>query len=131
MVLSPIERVTRASAVLGLPLAAWGLSGALLSGNGWPLCAFRHFTGLPCPLCGGTHAVFHLLRLDVVAAFQANAAVTAMVLGLGLLGLRFGLESLTGRVLPAIGIHRRWRPWPARLLPALLVLSWAASLYRL
>jgi hypothetical protein len=128
--ITAVARFTRASAVLGLPLAAYGLSGAMLSHTDWSLCAFRHFTGLPCPLCGGTHAVFHLLRLDVTSAFEANAAVTVIATGFALAGLRYGLEGLTGRLLPAVDPLGRWRARMIRLMLALLGLNWIFMLWR-
>ena len=68
-----------AALVLGLPLT-WAATEALLALGELPLCAFRHLTGLPCPLCGGTHALNHLLELDIAAATQANPGVVAATL---------------------------------------------------
>jgi len=44
-----------------------------------PVCAFRHFSGLPCPLCGGTHACAALLHGDLLAAWQANPGVLVLL----------------------------------------------------
>ena len=128
--ITPMARLSRASALLGLPLAAYGLSGALLSRSDWTLCTWQYFTGLPCPLCGGTHAVYHLLRLEVVPAFEANAAVAVMVLAFALAGLCLGLESMAGRSLPASMDPRRWLPLLMRLQIVLLALNWMAAIYR-
>ena len=68
--LSPAERGWRF-----VPLGLWPLAlGAapLLLASGVPLCAFRHITGQPCPLCGGTHACAALAQGDLLAAWQAN-----------------------------------------------------------
>lgn len=36
------------------------------------LCLFRHFTGIPCPSCGTTHALLALSRMHIAAAFFYN-----------------------------------------------------------
>jgi hypothetical protein len=50
-----------------------------------PACAFRAWTGFPCPGCGMGHALIHLSRLELVAAVGANPAApflaAAMVVG--------------------------------------------------
>lgn len=43
---------------------------------GW--CPFANLTGQPCPLCGGTRAVFSLLRGDPEAALKFNAVVAGL-----------------------------------------------------
>jgi len=68
-----------AALTLGLPLA-WGATEALLALGELPLCAFRELAGLPCPLCGGTHALNHLLELDIAAATHANPGVVGAAL---------------------------------------------------
>lgn len=40
-----------------------------------PPCILRTFTGLLCPSCGMTHAVFALCRGDIAAAWQYNAVI--------------------------------------------------------
>lgn len=68
--LTRAERQWRAVPLLGWPLAL-AAAPALLAG-GVPLCGFRHLTGQPCPLCGGTHACAALSQGDLMAAWQAN-----------------------------------------------------------
>jgi len=40
-----------------------------------PGCPFRTFTGLDCPGCGGTRAVYALTQGDVARAFEHNVLV--------------------------------------------------------
>ena len=93
-------------------------------------CGLRWLTGLPCPLCGGTHAVSLLLHADAVSAVQANAGVTALaVLALSACGLLL-LEALTARRWLA---PERRQTLARRALTgcaAILALNWVAALGR-
>lgn len=55
-----------------LALAAASFVSASLLGWG---CPVLHFTGIPCPGCGLSRAVFALLRLDFWMAFRYNPMV--------------------------------------------------------
>lgn len=46
--------------------------------NFYPICVFHALTGLQCPGCGGTRALYHLLHLHVGQALQYNALVTVL-----------------------------------------------------
>ncbi|HVP14670.1 MAG TPA: DUF2752 domain-containing protein [Terriglobales bacterium] len=47
-----------------------------------PACPLHEWTGLYCPGCGTTRAIYHLLRGECVAACSANLlAVVAIALG--------------------------------------------------
>jgi len=41
----------------------------------YPRCVFHALTGLDCPGCGATRAMFHLLHGDVAGAFRFNPAL--------------------------------------------------------
>jgi hypothetical protein len=76
------NRVLRAGlfAILGAMLVSglcgWFLDVDLLECLDWlPDCAFRTWTGFPCPGCGMGHALIHLSRLEWLAAVGANPAV--------------------------------------------------------
>ena len=49
--------------------------------TGPSLCLFRNVTGLPCPFCGSTRSVGHILQGELSAALQSNP--------LGYFGLAF------------------------------------------
>ncbi len=51
-----------------------------------PPCILRTLTGLKCPSCGMTHAVYALCRLDIAEAVRQNAL---LVFGVLLLILRY------------------------------------------
>jgi hypothetical protein len=80
-----------------------------------PPCLFRSLTGLPCPMCGATHAVVALSQLDPAAALAANplAAIGLLVFLVG--GLVAGVAALVGHPL-------REPRWDSRVrLTAILV----------
>jgi hypothetical protein len=64
----------------------------------YPVCQFHQLTGLNCPGCGGTRALYALLHGDVATAFRDNALLVA---GLPLLAARGGWFALN-----------RWRGRP-------------------
>ena len=45
-----------------------------------PPCILRTLTGLLCPSCGMTHAVFALCRLDIAEALRQNALLVFFLL---------------------------------------------------
>ena len=63
-------------------------AGGLLSGSAvlyafppaehsfYPRCIFHALTGLQCPGCGGTRALYYLLHFNVAQAMHYNALVT-------------------------------------------------------
>lgn len=59
---------------LGLgAIAAWLALGLLDAKVPMPKCAFRAWTGLYCPGCGGTRAARALLSGDLIGALRQNA----------------------------------------------------------
>jgi hypothetical protein len=45
----------------------------------YPVCQFHRYTGLECPGCGATRAVYALLHGDFLAALHDNALLVALV----------------------------------------------------
>lgn len=121
--------------------SAWRLR--LAFGLGWPLamaatpwwlgqdglgvgCGFRALTGMPCPLCGGTHACAALVQGDWAAAWAANPGALVLLLWLLLLAGQAVVEGAQGRRRVA-----RWPWWHPAALAAVgggLVLSWVLRL---
>ena len=106
--LLPLERQWRAGVSLFVPLAV-GMAPALAALD-LPLCAFKHLTGVPCPLCGGTRACAALAQGDVAAALQLNPGLLPV---LALAALHSGLllaEALSGRTLgPPRALTLAWK----------------------
>src|SRR5262245_57656798 len=66
----------RLAGLLLLGLTAVFVTSVLLrppAGDYFTICAFKNFTGLPCPGCGLTHSFCALGKGDVVGAFVFNA----------------------------------------------------------
>lgn len=82
----------------------------------YPVCQFHRLTGLNCPGCGGTRALYALLHGDLPTALRDNALLVAALAGTGLRGAWFALNWLRGR--------RSGDFFPARyLLPLLVVMA--------
>ena len=113
------ERQWRTALGLLLPLGI-GAAPSLRSMGEVPLCAFKHLTGVPCPLCGGIRVCAALAQGDVAGALLVNAGLLPL---LAVAALHSGLllaEALSGRRLgtpPALA--QAWK-----LAGAILVFSW-------
>lgn len=94
--LSPPERQWRSALTLGWPLALLGAPTVLSFGD-LPLCGFRHVTGLPCPLCGGTRACAALAEGNFLAAWQLNPGLMVLLVLAALHSVQLGFEAWTGR----------------------------------
>lgn len=119
------RRVERLGVGLLLPTAMaatpWWLANDFSVG-----CAFRTLTGLPCPLCGGTHACAAFVQGDWAAAWAANPGALGLLVLMALVAAQWGAEGLVG--------WRRVRPWPwtgpvaVRVVIAGLLVSWMLRL---
>lgn len=119
------QRLQRLGVGLLLPSAMaatpWWLANQLSVG-----CAFRALTGLPCPLCGGTHACAAFVQGDWAAAWTANPGALGLLVVMALVAAQWGAEGLVG--------SRRVRPWPwagpvaIGMVIAGLLVSWVVRL---
>jgi len=129
------ERETvRLLRVLGLLAGGGGL--LLLAAARWwgrtlehlARCPLRNATGVPCPTCGGTHAVLALARGDLPAALRENPLVTLGAL-LAALWTAWAVAATfwpPARRLPSLSSRARRRlAWTAA---ALLLANWLYEL---
>ncbi len=119
-------RQLRLALGLGWPLAMAATPWWLGQGGPGLGCGFRALTGLPCPLCGGTHACAALVQGDLTAAWAANPGAVLLLLWLALLAGQAVVEGALGR-------HRvgGWPWWHPAVLAAVgggLVVSWLVRL---
>lgn len=71
----------------------------------FPTCAWLKLTGLQCPMCGGTRALYSLLSGDIVSSFLMNPLLIATYVAGGLILGQVAVEVTSGRQLR----------WPFRL----------------
>lgn len=124
---SILDRMARRSRILALCLGI--LVAALVAAFDpcagmirFPPCPFLWLTGLPCPFCGLTRAVHHLLRFNATMAWYLNPLAFPVVAATAFLFGRAALEIATGfraRALPALRLS-----WLVAIV-ALLLLHWA------
>lgn len=125
----PLDRSARRLRLafgLGWPLAMAATPSWLGRGGLGLGCGFRALTGMPCPLCGGTHACAALVQGDWAAAWAANPGALVLLLWLVLLASQAVVEGAQGRRRVA-----RWPWWHPAALAAVgggLVLSWVLRL---
>ncbi len=123
LLLSGPERQWRSAISLGWPLALLGAPLVLSLGD-LPLCGFRHVTGLPCPLCGGTRACAALADGNFLAAWQLNPGLMVVLALAAAHSLQLGFEAWIGRRV------LRWRigadAWRAGLV--VLLAGWVFRL---
>jgi hypothetical protein len=124
--LSSPERQWRSALTLAWPLALLGAP-AVLSLGDLPLCGFRHVTGLPCPLCGGTRACAALAEGNFLAAWQLNPGLMVLLALAAVHSVQLGFEAWTGRRV------QRWRigarAWSAGIV--VLLAGWVLRLFGL
>jgi len=63
----------------------------------YPVCEFHQLTGLNCPGCGGTRAVYQLLHGNLLRAMQDNALVVLGLAGLAGRAAWFGANRFRRR----------------------------------
>jgi hypothetical protein len=88
----------------------------------YPVCQFHRLTGLNCPGCGMTRALYSLLHGNVSAALRDNALLVFALAGLAIRGAWFGVKKFHGR---AAGEF-----FPVKYLWPLLVIALVFTLLR-
>ena len=63
----------------------------------YPACQFHRLTGLNCPGCGMTRALYALLHGNFSTALRDNALLVFALLGLAIRGFWFGAGKFFGR----------------------------------
>jgi hypothetical protein len=82
-------------------------------------CPFKAMTGLPCCLCGGTHAMEAFAHGQWAAAWRLNP----LAVGIGLVAL-----AVVAYAALAVTTGRRWRPRPEHARPLAIVATATAAL---
>ena len=70
-----VKKFIIANTAVLLAAVAFIIYAIAVSDRGGHTCSFLRVTGMYCPGCGGTRAVFSLLRLDIVSAVIYNISV--------------------------------------------------------
>lgn len=113
------QRQWRIAVASLVPLAA-GAAPLILRLGDVPMCAFKHLTGVPCPLCGGIRACAALANGDVAAALQVNAGLVPMLFLAALHGSLLFTEAMSGRQLaPPRVLNLAWK-----IAGGVLLVSW-------
>jgi hypothetical protein len=63
----------------------------------YPVCEFHRLTGLSCPGCGMTRALYALLHGKIFTALHDNALFVMILGGLLVRSILFGFNKLAGR----------------------------------
>ena len=73
-------------------VGAVALAHLTIPGRPATVCPLRAFTGIPCPMCGGTTAAVRIGHADLVGALRANPFVVFGALVVALLPAVAGLR---------------------------------------
>ncbi len=65
--------------------------------NFYPVCQFHRLTGLNCPSCGMTRALYALLHGDFLTALRDNALLVFGLAAMALRGIWIGAKTRGGR----------------------------------
>lgn len=84
----------------------------------YPRCALYVTTGLYCPGCGSTRALYYLLHGEVAAALRCNLLLVCGLPVLAFVSARYGYCWWARKPLPRLNIQ----PWQIKILIGALVL---------
>ncbi len=88
----------------------------------YPICLFHALTGLNCPGCGMTRALYALLHGNFLLALKDNALFVLMPVALAIWGARFILRKLTNQPVKFY--------MPSKLLWTLLIVAFVFAFIR-
>ena len=88
----------------------------------YPVCQFHRLTGLECPGCGATRALYALLHGNIPAALRDNALFVLTLAALAARGAWFGWNKFCGRA--------NGEFFPAKFLWLLLAIALGFTLLR-
>jgi hypothetical protein len=74
----------------------------------YPICLFHEWTGLECPGCGGSRALFHVLHGQIPAALRSNALVVLALPFIVFAGVRWLAREAAGKPHAPFQIPMTW-----------------------
>lgn len=92
-------------------------------------CPWQALLGIPCPFCGTTTTLRHLLAANPHFAFQINPIIALLAIA----GVLFALNEIAGLVIGRRLIIRMSRSqgwWIARVFLAMIALNWVYVFFR-
>jgi hypothetical protein len=128
---APTRPTEPAAADLGPVVGAVLVAGAALAaawlrlGLPIPACAFREWTGIPCPTCGTTRLVASVLSGDLPGAFVRNPLVFCALAAAALFAAVSTTCRLLGLRVPRIELRARERLALRVLAAFALAAGWA------
>ena len=120
------DRQWRVATSLVLPLGLVTAPAFLALGD-VPLCAFKHLSGLPCPLCGGIRACAALAQGDFASAWQLNAGLLPLLGVAAVHSVLLTIEALRGQRIGIVSPRTLLLAW--QLAGAGLLTSWGWRLW--
>lgn len=96
----------------------------------WAHCPLREVTGIPCPTCGGSHALVALARGDLRAALGANPALCGFALAFAVAVLWAALALAVPPLRVGVQLGPRERRTTGWLAVLGIVAAWAYQVWR-
>lgn len=104
-------------------LGAWWLYGHPPTQSFWyPQCLFHEITGLHCPGCGATRALYALLHGNLLEALHQNAAAVVAVPFVSVAAGRSLWRWVRGEPPPLSAQPNRWLAWLMWIVAPLVIL---------
>ena len=116
--LSGADRKWRLAVGSVLPLGLTVAPSFLALGDA-SLCAFKHLSGVPCPLCGGIRVCAALAQGDFASAWQLNAGLLPLLCLAGMHSVLVMVEAVRGqrtRIVSPRALQLAWQLAGAGLL---------------